>query len=73
MNYPYSLVIQWSDEDELYLVTLPEFSQIAMQPCTHGKTYQEAVQNAQEAIESYIEYCNDAHISIPGGDRLQVA
>ena len=45
MNYPYSLIIQWSDADQLYLVTLPEFSTIAMQPCTHGTTYQEAVQN----------------------------
>ncbi len=73
MNYPYSLLIQWSDEDGLYLVTLPEFSGIAMQPCTHGKTYQEAVENALEAIEGYIEYCNDAHIPIPESDRLQVA
>ena len=73
MNYPYSLIIRWSDEDKLYLVTLPEFSTIAMQPCTHGKTYQEAVQNAQEAIEGYILYCHDEQIPIPEADRLQVA
>ena len=73
MNYPYSLIIRWSDEDKLYLVTLPEFSTIAMQPCTHGTTYQEAVQNAQEAIEGYILYCQNEQIPIPEADRLQVA
>ncbi|GET37324.1 type II toxin-antitoxin system HicB family antitoxin [Microseira wollei] len=46
MNYRYSLLIQWSQEDGLYLVTLPEFASIAMQPCTYGKTYEEAIANA---------------------------
>ena len=32
MNYRYSLLIQWSEEDQLYLVTLPDFAQLAMQP-----------------------------------------
>ena len=55
MNYRYSLIIQWSDEDQLYLVTIPEFAELVMQPCTHGKTYEEVGRNAQEAIESYLE------------------
>ena len=66
MNYPYSLIIQWSNEDNLYLVTLPDFATIAMQPCTHGKTY-------QEAIESYLAYCQDEHLPIPQPQQLQVA
>ena len=81
MNYPYSLIIQWSNEDNLYLVTLPDFATlakppgtgIAMQPCTHGKTYQEAIENAQEAIESYLAYCQDENIPIPQPQQLQVA
>ena len=44
-----------------------------MQSCTHGTTYQKAVQNAQEAIEGYILYCQDEQIPIPEADRLQVA
>lgn len=65
MNYHYSLLIQWSDEDQLYLVTIPEFSEIAMQPCTYGRTYEEAIANAQEAIASYLEYCQEEGILPP--------
>jgi antitoxin HicB len=73
MNYPYSLIIQWSNEDNLYLVTLPDFATIAMQPCTHGKTYQDAIENAQDAIESYLAYCQDENIPIPQPQQLQAA
>ncbi len=59
MSYRYSLIIQWSDEDQLYLVTIPEFSNIAMQPCTYGKTYEEAIKNAQEVIAGYLDYCQE--------------
>jgi len=34
----YSMVIQWSEEDQLFLVTIPEFSDRVMRLCTHGKT-----------------------------------
>lgn len=37
------MVIQWSEEDELYLVHLPDFPW--QQFVTHGKTYQEAAAN----------------------------
>ena len=46
----YTILIQWSDEDNCFVVFLPEFTNV-MQPCTHGNTYLEAVQNAQEVIE----------------------
>jgi predicted RNase H-like HicB family nuclease len=65
MNYRYSVIIQWTEEDQLYLVTIPEFSDIAMQPCTYGKTYEEAIANAQEAIAGYLEYCQEEGISPP--------
>lgn len=65
MNTRYSLVIQWSDADQLYLVTIPEFSEIAMQPCTSGRTYEDAIANAQEAIAGYLEYCQDEGIMPP--------
>jgi antitoxin HicB len=50
----YTILIQWSDEDECYVVSLPEFTDV-MQPCTHGETYEEAVKNAQEVLEMLIE------------------
>ena len=54
----YTIIIQWSKEDECYVISLPDFTDI-MQPCTHGDTYEEALKNAQEVIEmlisSYLE------------------
>jgi antitoxin HicB len=65
MNFRYSVLIQWSHEDQLYVVTLPEFAGLAMQPSTHGQTYEEAVKNAQEAIEGYLVYCEEAGLAVP--------
>ena len=39
----YSMLIQWSDEDQLYIVEVPELPGCK----THGKTYEEAVTQAQ--------------------------
>ncbi|MCC5620118.1 type II toxin-antitoxin system HicB family antitoxin [Nostoc sp. CHAB 5715] len=50
----YTIVIQWSEENQCYVVLLPEFTYI-MQPCTHGETYEEALKNAQEVLEMLIE------------------
>jgi predicted RNase H-like HicB family nuclease len=50
----YTIVIQWSDENQCYVVFLPEFEDV-MQPCTHGDTYEEALKNAQEVLELLIE------------------
>ena len=50
----YTIVIQWSEEDQCYVVSLSEFTDI-MQPCTHGATYEEALKNAQEVLEMLIE------------------
>lgn len=65
MMYRYSLIVEWSEEDQLYLVTIPEFSELVMQPSTAGKSYEEAVQKAQEAIASYLEHCKTQAITPP--------
>ena len=44
----YSVIIQWNDEDEAYIVTFPELPGCK----TYGKTREEAVQRGQDAIES---------------------
>jgi predicted RNase H-like HicB family nuclease len=53
MNLPYTIVIQWSNENSCYLVHLPEFPRQTYH--THGETYQEALNNAQEVLELLIE------------------
>ena len=49
------MIVQWSDEDQLFLVTIPEFADLVVMPCTYGKTCSEAIRNGQEIIEMYLE------------------
>ena len=53
MNSPrYTVIIQWSDEDQAYVVSLPEWGSGAR---THGATYEEAAKNAREVLEMLME------------------
>lgn len=47
----YSMLIEWSEEDQAFLVTLPEWVNRVIMPVTHGSTYGEAVQHGQEVLE----------------------
>ena len=47
----YTMVIEWDPEDGIFVVTVPELPGCR----THGRTYEEAVQQAQDAIASWIE------------------
>jgi len=69
----YSMNIQWSDEDQLFLVTIPEFVGLVLMPCTHGKTREEAIQNGEEVIEMYLEAWEIEGNPIPEPRTLQVA
>ena len=51
----YSMLIEWSAEDQAYLVTLPEWADRVIMPVTHGRTYGEAVQHGQEVLELLIK------------------
>jgi predicted RNase H-like HicB family nuclease len=52
MKAHYSIIIQWSYEDECYIASLPEFGPYAL---TNGATYEEALQNGQEVLEMLME------------------
>jgi len=52
MSVHYSVLIQWSDEDQCYVASLPEFGPYAH---THGTTYEEALQNAKEVLDLLME------------------
>jgi len=45
------MIIQWSVEDDAYIVTVPELPGCI----THGATYEDAVKQGQDAIESWID------------------
>jgi antitoxin HicB len=72
----YSITIQWSDEDNCFVVFLPEFEDV-MQPVTHGDTYEEALKNAQEVLELLIESALNNNENLPKpnifGQLLQLA
>ncbi len=46
----YSMVIQWDSRDDIYVVRVPELPGCV----SHGRTYEEAVKQGQDAIESWI-------------------
>ena len=67
------MILQWSDEDQLFLVTIPEFSDLVVMPCTHGKTREEAIHNGEEVIAMYLEAWQAESEPIPEPITLQVA
>ena len=46
----YSMLIEWSDEDDAYIVTVPELPGCM----THGATYAEAVRQGEAAIATWL-------------------
>jgi predicted RNase H-like HicB family nuclease len=75
----YSLVIQWSDEDQLYLAFSPELPGCI----THGRTYLEAAEMGVEAMELWCDATEAAGEPLPAphkygqdgipGERVQIA
>jgi predicted RNase H-like HicB family nuclease len=47
----YAMVIEWSDEDQLFLVSIPDFPGAH----THGRTRAEAAEMGEEAIALLLE------------------
>ncbi len=62
-KYKYRIHIEWSDEDNCYLVALPDFPGNYWR--THGNTYDEALENAKEAIESLIVTYKNLNEKLP--------
>lgn len=57
----YSMIIQWSEPDQTYIVTVPELPGCR----THGATYEEAVRQGQDAIETWIEGSKALGLPVP--------
>jgi predicted RNase H-like HicB family nuclease len=70
MNYHYSMLIRWSDEDQVFVVSLPEFGPYAS---THGETYEEAVRMGREALESLIDAYQADGTPLPEPARYELA
>ncbi|MDQ3549036.1 MAG: type II toxin-antitoxin system HicB family antitoxin [Chloroflexota bacterium] len=59
------MLIQWSDDDQAFLVTLPEWQDRVLGPVTHGDTYEDAVRNGREVLELLIESAIERGESLP--------
>jgi predicted RNase H-like HicB family nuclease len=67
--YPYSMLIQWSDEDQVYVVTLPEFGGCR----THGATYEKAAKKGHEVLALLMESAKEEGQPLPPPATLQAS
>ena len=67
----YEIIIFWSDEDDAFVADVPELPGCL----AHGGSHAEALGNAEEAIQLWIEMAQEAGRSIPQpkGRRLVYA
>ena len=63
------MVIQWSDEDNCFLVSLPDFKD-EQKWVTHGETYEEALQNAVEVMDILVEIYQEKGKAVPTAQTL---
>ena len=57
----YELIIYWSEEDEAFIVDVPELPGCM----ADGATYQEALANAETVIEEWIETARELGRPVP--------
>jgi len=69
-NNRYEMIIWWSDEDNAYVVDVPDLPGCM----THGKTRTQAIKNAEDAIAFWIRTAKADKLPIPQPKgRLMVA
>ena len=69
----YRILIQWSDEDNCYLVALPDFPSETQKWVTHGETYEEALKHGLEVMEELILIAEDEGKPLPELPQLALA
>jgi antitoxin HicB len=67
----YEMLIRWSEEDNCYLVGFPDFP--GQQWRTHGDTYELAVANGVEALESLVMAYRANEESLPEPNFVNTA
>jgi antitoxin HicB len=61
----YSIEIVWSEEDQAYVVVLPEWADQYVMPIADGETYEEALDPGKNALENYIQFAKDDNKPLP--------
>jgi predicted RNase H-like HicB family nuclease len=49
------MLIAWSEEDQAYIVSFPEWEADGLIGHTHGATYEEALRHGQEVLHMLVE------------------
>ena len=67
----YEIIIFWSDEDDAFIADVPELSGCK----AHGNSRKEALENAQDAIQLWLDTAREFgdRIPEPKGRRLMYA
>ena len=50
-----TMLIQWSDEDQAYIVSFTEWEAQGLIGHTHGETYEEAARKGREVLHKLVE------------------
>ena len=61
MNSKYEIIMFWSDEDKAFVAEVPELPGCM----ADGKTHQEALANAEQVIQEWIETAKELGRSVP--------
>ena len=61
MSVKYELVVYWSDEDQSFVVEVPELPGCM----ADGETYQQAVINAERVITEWVEVAKELGRTVP--------
>jgi predicted RNase H-like HicB family nuclease len=68
-NEKYSINIQWSDKDQVFFATVPEFPGLS----AFGDTKAEALEEAETVLEDFIEIYEEDGNELPEPQKLQYA
>ena len=60
-DYRYEIILYWSDEDQAFIAEVPELPGCA----ADGRTYAEAIANAEEVIREWIETAQELGREVP--------
>lgn len=66
--FKYSIVLQWSDEDEGYVALIPELPNVS----AVGDTPEEAVGEVKIAASLYLDFLNDEGLTFPEPNLLPI-
>lgn len=61
----YSMLIEWSEEDQAYIVSFPEWEAHGLIGHTHGDTYDEGVKNGQDVLKMLVNSAREQGEPLP--------